>query len=51
MPPHDGLRPDDGHGVKDARAATVEPNEQGTLGPTQMRSMWCTLLQNIELMP
>jgi hypothetical protein len=51
MLPHDCLRPDDGYGVKDARAATVEPNEQDTVGPTQMRSMWRALLQNIELMP
>jgi hypothetical protein len=51
MPTHDGLRPDDGYGIKDARAATVEPNEQGTVGPTQMHSTWHALLQNIELMP
>ena len=51
MPPHHGLRPDDGYGVKDARAATVKPNEQGTVGPTQMRSVWCALPQHIELMP
>jgi hypothetical protein len=51
MPTHDGLRPDDGYGIKDARAATVEPNEQGTVGPTQMHSTWHALPQNIELMP
>ena len=27
MPPKDGLGPDDGYGAKDARAATIEPNE------------------------
>jgi len=37
--------------VKDARATTIEPNEQSTIGPTQMRSAWRSLLQDIELMP
>jgi hypothetical protein len=35
----------------DEWAATVEPNEQATVGPTQMHSTWCALLQNIELVP
>ena len=51
MPTHDRLGPDDGYGVKDARAATIEPNEQSTIGPTQMQSTWRALLQDIELMP
>ena len=51
MPAYDGLGPDDGYGVKNARAATVEPNEQGTIGPTQMPSARRSLLQDIELMP
>jgi hypothetical protein len=51
MPTHDSLGPDDGCGVKNARAATIEPNEQSTIGPTQMRSAWHSLLQDIELMP
>jgi hypothetical protein len=51
VPTHDSLGPDDGNGVKDARTATIEPNEQSTVGPTQMRSTWCAPLQNIELMP
>jgi len=51
MPTHDGLGPDDGYGVKNARTATIEPNEQGSVNPTQMQSMWRTLPQNIELMP
>src|SRR5216684_943850 len=51
MPTHDSLGPDDGYGVKNARAATIEPNEQGSVDPTQMQSMWRALLQNIELMP
>jgi hypothetical protein len=51
MPPQDGLGPDNGYGVKDARAATIEPNEQGAIGPTQMRSTWRTLQKNVELMP
>jgi len=50
VPTHDGLWPDDSYGAKDARAATVEPNEQDTVGPTQMHSTWYALLQNI-LMP
>jgi len=32
-------------------AATIEPDEQDTIGPTQMQSTWGALLQNIELMP
>jgi hypothetical protein len=44
-------RPHDGYGVKDARTATIEPNEQGTVSPTQMQSTWRALLQDIELMP
>src|SRR6516165_4837932 len=51
MPPQDGLWSDDGYGVKDARATTIQPAEQNTIDPTQMRSPWRTLLQDIELMP
>jgi hypothetical protein len=51
MPTHDGLGSDDGDGVKDVRAATMEPDEQSTVSPTQMRSAWRSLLQDIELMP
>jgi hypothetical protein len=29
----------------------IEPNEQGAVGPAQMQSAWCALLQNIQLMP
>ena len=41
---------DDGYGVKNA-GATIEPNEKGPAGPTQMLSAWRALLQDIELMP
>ncbi|MGH8598870.1 MAG: hypothetical protein ACREXT_19660 [Gammaproteobacteria bacterium] len=51
MPTHNSLGPDDGYGVKNARTAAIEPNEQGTAGPTQMQSARCALLQDIELMP
>jgi hypothetical protein len=51
MPTHSSFGPDDGYGVKNARTATIEPNEQGAVGPTQMQSAWCALLQDIELMP
>ena len=51
MPTQDGLGPNDGYGAKDARAATIQPDEQSTIDPTQMRSPWRTLLQDIELMP
>jgi hypothetical protein len=49
--PHNRLGPDDGYGVKNARKAPIEPNEQGTVGPTQMHLAWGALLQDIELMP
>ena len=29
----------------------LEPNQQDTIGPTQMRSTWRTLPKNVELMP
>ena len=51
VPTHNSLGPDDGYRLKNARTATIEPNEQGAVGPTQMQSAWCTLLQDIELMP
>ena len=51
MPAQDGLRPDDGNSVKDGRTAPIEPDEQSTVDPTQMRSTWRAMLQNIELMP
>ena len=50
MPTQDGLGPDDGYGVKDARPATIEPDEQSAIDPPQMRSTW-RAVQNIELMP
>jgi hypothetical protein len=51
MPTHDSLGRDDGYGVKNAGIATIEPNEKGPAGPTQMLSAWRPLLQDIELMP
>jgi hypothetical protein len=51
MPTHDSLGPDDRNGVKYERTATIEPNEQSTVGPTQVHSTWCALLQDIELVP
>jgi hypothetical protein len=51
MPTQNNLGPDDGYGAKNARTATREPNEQGAVGPAQMQSAWCALLQDIELMP
>jgi hypothetical protein len=51
MPTHNSLGPDDGYGIKNVRTATIEPNEQGSVSPTQIQSAWRALLQNIELMP
>src|SRR5262245_50089212 len=51
MPTHNSLGPNDPNGVKYARTATIEPNEQSTVGPTQMQSTWRALPQVIELMP
>ena len=50
MPTQDSLGPDDGYGAKDARAATIEPNEYRTIGPTQTRSTWRAPPKNVELM-
>jgi hypothetical protein len=33
MPPHDRLRSDDRYGVKHARKAVIEPNEQSAISP------------------
>src|SRR5258707_952979 len=38
MPAHDSLGPDDAQGIKNARVATIEPDEQGAVDPTQMQS-------------
>ena len=51
MPTNYGLGPDDGYGIKNARAAAIEPDEQSAVGPTQMQSAWRTLPKNVELMP
>jgi hypothetical protein len=51
MPTHDSLGPDDRYGVKNTRTATIEPNQQGAVGPTQMLSAWRPLLEDVELMP
>jgi len=37
--------------VSRMRDSDDKQNEQGTVGPTQMQSTWCSLLQSIELMP
>src|SRR5262249_44419705 len=52
MPAHDCLRPDDAQGIKNARVATIEPDEQDAVDPTQMQSpARRSLLQDVELMP
>src|SRR6516164_133781 len=38
MPAHDSLGPDDADGIKNARVATIEPDEQGAVDPMQMQS-------------
>ena len=51
MPAHDTLGRDDGYSVKNARTAAIEPDDQGSVDPTQMRSTTRrALLQDIELM-
>ena len=44
MPTHHRLGSDDGYGIKNAGIATIEPDEQSAVGPTQMQSAWRTLL-------
>ena len=51
MPAHNTLGPDDGYGVKNARIATIEPDEQGAVGPTQKQAARRAPLQDIQLMP
>ena len=50
MPTHNRLGSDNGYGIKNARPATIEPDEQSAIDPTEMRSTW-RAVQNIELMP
>jgi len=40
VPTHNSFGPDDGYDIKDARKATIEPNEQGAVGPAQIPSTW-----------
>ena len=40
MPTDDRVGPDDGYGIKDARVATIEPDEYDPVGTTQTHSMW-----------
>ena len=48
MPTHYCLGPDDGYGLKDARAVPVEPDEQGAIEPTQTQlTTWHALLQDV----
>ncbi|MGH6811716.1 MAG: hypothetical protein ACREDM_05015 [Methylocella sp.] len=51
MPTHDSLGPDDFYGVKNAEIATIKPNEQSMVGPTQLQSVWRGLLRGIKPMP
>jgi hypothetical protein len=52
MPTYHGFRLDDRYGVQDARTATIEPNEQSAVDPTQMQCpTYSVLLKHIELMP
>ena len=51
MPTYHRLRSNDGCGIKNARETTIEPDEQGAIGPTQMQPTWCALPEHIELMP
>ena len=49
-PTHNSFGPDDGYGIKNARKATIEPNEQGAVGPAQFQSTWCALSKHVQLM-
>jgi putative transposase len=51
MPTHDCLGPHDGHGIKDARAAPVQTDEQSPVDPTQTQlTTRHALLQDVQLM-
>src|ERR1035437_1062469 len=50
VPAHDRLGPDNGYGVQGERKATIEPNEQGAVGPAQIQSTWCALSKHVQLM-
>jgi hypothetical protein len=51
MPTHYRLGPDDDYGIKDARAAPVEPYEQRPVNPTQTQpTTRRALLQDVQPM-
>src|SRR6202158_2367862 len=50
VPTHNSFGPDDGYGIKHVRKATIEPNEQGAVGPAQIQSTWCALSKHVQLM-
>jgi hypothetical protein len=50
MPTHDSLGPHDGYGIKDARAAAIEPNEQSAVDPTQIQSTAWRTPKHVQLM-
>jgi hypothetical protein len=50
VPTHNSFGPDDGYGIKNARKATIEPNEQGAVDPAQIQSTWCALSKHVQLM-
>ena len=39
VPTHNSFGPDDGYDIKDARKATIEPNEQSAISPMQTVDM------------
>jgi hypothetical protein len=52
MPAHHRLGPDYGYGIKDARAAPIEPYKQSPVSPTQTQpTTRRALLQDVQLMP
>src|SRR5262249_16014529 len=52
MPADDSLGLDDAQGIQNARVATIEPDEQDAVDPTQMQSpARRSLLQDVELVP
>jgi len=50
VPTHNSFGPDDDYGIKNARKATIEPNEQGAVGPAQFQSTWRALSKYVQLM-
>jgi hypothetical protein len=51
VPTNDGLRPDDGQRVYNARNEAIQPNEYQSVEGPEIKSLWGIAPQHIDLLP